>query len=127
MLLLWKGVASSSVLFLAVVFWGALKSPVTAEEWTKARVRDLDITKGKILLDHDAIQKWGMPAMEMVFFVRNFDLLGGLQKADEVEIVPITVGKKVRRIKFTQGCTVISGESTNEPRQHLCDRISSRP
>lgn len=91
MLLLSKGVSRASVLLTTLVLLGALNSPTTAEEWAKATVKDLDIAKGKILIDRDVIQKW---RMRMMFFVRSSDWLSDLQKEGEIEFIPSAEAKE---------------------------------
>ena len=83
-------------LIIGTLILGLLLPAGTAagDEWTKATVRDIDVEKGKILLDHETIEKWGMPAMRMVFFADEGVQFDGLEKGDVIEIIPLSKDKK---------------------------------
>jgi Cu(I)/Ag(I) efflux system periplasmic protein CusF len=52
----------------------------------EAEVRKLDTAQGKVTLKHAEIKKLDMPAMTMVFKVRDPKMLDGLKVGDKVKI-----------------------------------------
>ena len=56
----------------------------TAAEPTEAEVRKVDLSAGKITLNHGEIKNLDMPPMTMVFQVPNPALLGGIKTGDKV-------------------------------------------
>ena len=62
----------------------AADSP-TAAVMTDAEVRKVDKAAKKITLKHEAIKSLDMPAMTMVFQVRDADLLNKVKPGDKVQ------------------------------------------
>jgi Cu(I)/Ag(I) efflux system periplasmic protein CusF len=58
----------------------------TALPPTSAQVRKVDLTAKKITLQHEPIQNLDMPAMTMVFQVRDAALLGQVKAGDKVTV-----------------------------------------
>ena len=48
-------------------------------------VKSVRPTHGKVRIEHEPIEKYGMPAMTMVFKVKNPEILSGLEKGLKVE------------------------------------------
>ena len=64
----------------------AASSPTaTADEMTDAEVRKVDIDAAKITLKHGDIKSLEMPAMTMVFNVRDKAMLGQVKAGDKVK------------------------------------------
>ena len=65
-----------------------------AADMTSAEVRKVDLEAGKITLRHAPIKNLDMPAMTMVFVVRDKNLLAGLQLGDKVRFSAVDDGGK---------------------------------
>ena len=57
---------------------------VHAQAMTDAEVRKVDAARGKITLKHGEIKNLDMPAMSMVFAVKDAAMLGRVQPGDKV-------------------------------------------
>lgn len=66
----------------------------TADEMTDAEVRKVDVDAAKITLKHGDIKSLEMPAMTMVFNVRDKAILGQVKAGDKVKFKAVNeVGK----------------------------------
>jgi Cu(I)/Ag(I) efflux system periplasmic protein CusF len=63
----------------------AVAASVQAQS-VEAEVRKLDPAQGKVTLKHAEIKKLDMPAMTMVFRVRDPKMLDGLKVGDKIRI-----------------------------------------
>lgn len=60
---------------------------VAAADMTDAEVRKVDQEQGKVTLKHGPIRNLDMPAMTMVFSVRDKALLAGVKPGDKVRFL----------------------------------------
>jgi Cu/Ag efflux protein CusF len=73
----------------------AASSPTaTADEMTDAEVRKVDIDAVKITLKHGDIKSLDMPAMTMVFNVRDKAMLGQVKAGDKVKLKAVNEAGK---------------------------------
>ena len=73
----------------------AASSPAaTADEMTDAEVRKVDLDTAKITLKHADIKNLEMPAMTMVFGVRDKALLGQVKAGDKVKFKAVNESGK---------------------------------
>lgn len=63
---------------------GASSSPAAAGEKTQGEVRRVDSANKKVTLRHDEIKNLQMPAMTMVFEVKDAAMLADLKQGDTV-------------------------------------------
>ena len=71
----------------------AASSPAAAaDEMTDAEVRKVDIDAAKITLKHGDIKSLEMPAMTMVFNVRDKAMLGQVKAGDKVKFKAEKIG-----------------------------------
>lgn len=70
---------------LALVL-AALGRPALAQEWVDAEVRRVDKEGARLTLKHAEIKALDMPAMTMVFRVRDKAMLEGLNVGDRVRV-----------------------------------------
>lgn len=66
--------------------------PAAGAEPTAATVRKVDPASGKITLAHGALKNLGMPAMTMVFKVKDPAALAGLKEGDQIRFVAEMAG-----------------------------------
>ena len=69
--------------------WGA-DAPASASEaapseWTTGEVRKINKADGKLTIRHEDIKNLNMPAMTMVFKVKNPDMLEGVKVGDKIQ------------------------------------------
>ena len=69
---------------LAMMLASAAMLPAAASEMTDAEVRKVDKDNGKLTLRHAEIKNLEMPAMTMVFVVRDKAMLNTLKAGDRV-------------------------------------------
>ena len=60
-----------------------------ASTWTAGEVRKLDKEAGKLTIRHEDIQNLNMPAMTMVFTVKNKSMLDGLKVGDKIKFMAV--------------------------------------
>jgi Cu/Ag efflux protein CusF len=63
-----------------------LAASAASAQSVDAEVRKVDKAQGKVTLKHGEIKKLDMPAMTMVFRVRDLKMLDGLNVGDKVRI-----------------------------------------
>jgi Cu(I)/Ag(I) efflux system periplasmic protein CusF len=63
----------------------AAEKPATGDEMTDAEVRKVDVDASKITLKHAEIKRLDMPAMTMVFVVKDKAMLEKLKAGDKVK------------------------------------------
>lgn len=63
-----------------------------SDDWTSGEVRRVDAANQRLSLRHGEIKNLNMPAMSMVFGVRDAALLQGLKAGDKVRFVVIDEG-----------------------------------
>ncbi len=68
---------------------------VQAAEYTKAIVKKIDAKAKKVTLDHEDLKNLDMPAMTMVFRVRDDALLEKLKEGATIEFVAERVDGKL--------------------------------
>jgi len=68
--------------------------------WTAAEIRKIDPATGKITLKHADIKNLNMPAMTMVFRVKDASLLTPLQAGDPVRFVADKIGGEYTVIRI---------------------------
>ena len=73
---------------------GAAPAATTAAEMTDAEIRKVDKEAGKITLKHAAIKSLDMPAMTMVFNVKDKAALDKLQAGDKVRFKAVNEAGK---------------------------------
>jgi Cu/Ag efflux protein CusF len=78
-------IGSGTALALALAL-AALGTPAFAQEWVDAEVRRIDKEGARLTLKHAEIKSMDMPAMTMVFRVRDKAMLDGLNVGDRVRI-----------------------------------------
>ena len=61
----------------------------TAADMTDAEVRKIDMEAGKLTLKHAEIKNLGMPAMTMVFLIKDKAMLDKLKAGDKVKFKAI--------------------------------------
>ena len=64
----------------------SLSALAASAQSTEAEVRKIDAAQGKITLKHGELKNLDMPAMTMVFRVRDPKMLDGLNVGDKVRI-----------------------------------------
>ncbi len=72
----------------------AAGSAAAAADMTAGEVRKVDKESGKLTLKHGEIKNLDMPAMTMVFVVKNKAVLDKLQPGDKVKFKAINDGGK---------------------------------
>ena len=72
----------------------AVAAAAPAADMTDAEVRKIDIDTAKITLKHGEIKNLDMPAMTMVFVVKDKGLLGTLKAGDKVKFKAVNEGGK---------------------------------
>lgn len=65
---------------------GVLHGPARAQEWVEAEVRRIDGEGLRLTLKHAEIKSLDMPAMTMVFRLRDKAMLQGLAVGDRVRV-----------------------------------------
>jgi Cu(I)/Ag(I) efflux system periplasmic protein CusF len=73
-------------MFVAASAWSA--------EWVDAEVRKVDRDAGKLTLKHAEIKSLDMPAMTMVFHVKDKSMLDKLKSGDKVRFSAMNDGGK---------------------------------
>jgi Cu(I)/Ag(I) efflux system periplasmic protein CusF len=64
----------------------SLSALAVSAQGTEAEVRKIDAAQGKVTLKHGELKNLDMPAMTMVFRVRDPKMLDGLNVGDKVRI-----------------------------------------
>ncbi|MGQ3052939.1 MAG: copper-binding protein [Roseateles sp.] len=79
-------------------------APATSADMTDAEVRKVDREAGKVTLKHGDIKSLDMPAMTMVFQVRNKAMLDKLQPGTRIQFKAANEGGKfvVTELKIVQ-------------------------
>lgn len=77
---------------LAMMLASAAMLPAAASEMTDAEVRKVDKDNGKLTLRHAEIKNLEMPAMTMVFVVRDKAMLDKVKAGDKVRFKAEHVG-----------------------------------
>lgn len=78
-------IGPGSALALMLVL-AARGTPAFAQEWVDAEVRRIDKDGARVTLKHSEIKSLDMPAMTMVFRVRDKAMLEGLNVGDRVRV-----------------------------------------
>ena len=78
----------------ARVAYAASSPAAAADEMTDAEVRKVDIDAAKITLKHGDIKSLEMPAMTMVFNVRDKAMLGQVKAGDKVKFKAVNEAGK---------------------------------
>ena len=66
----------------------------SAGDMTDGEVRKIDLEAGKVTLKHADIKSLDMPAMTMVFVVKDKAMLGKLKTGDKVKFKVVNAGGK---------------------------------
>jgi Cu/Ag efflux protein CusF len=61
----------------------------TAVAWTAGEIRKIDKDAGKVTIRHEDIKNLNMPAMTMVFTVKNKSLLDGLKVGAKIQFMAV--------------------------------------
>lgn len=77
---------TSLLLAGAAMTLALLGSRAFAQEWIEAEVRRIDKEGARLTLKHAEIKSMDMPAMTMVFRVRDKAMLDGLSVGDRVRV-----------------------------------------
>ena len=72
----------------------AAAAAASAGEMTDGEVRKIDLEAGKVTLKHADIKSLDMPAMTMVFAVKDKAILGKLKTGDKVKFKVVNDGGK---------------------------------
>jgi Cu/Ag efflux protein CusF len=72
----------------------ATAATASAGDMTDGEVRKIDLEAGKVTLKHADIKSLDMPAMTMVFVVKDKALLGKLKTGDKVKFKVVNDGGK---------------------------------
>ena len=72
----------------------AAAATASAGEMTDGEVRKVDVEAGKLTLKHADIKSLDMPAMTMVFVVKDKAMLGTLKTGDKIRFKAINDGGK---------------------------------
>jgi Cu/Ag efflux protein CusF len=64
---------------------GSSSSEMTENLWTMGEVRKIDLSQKKITIRHDEIKNLQMPAMTMIFIVKDVRMIDSLQPGDQVK------------------------------------------
>lgn len=69
----------------------AVVSPLSAEEpeWVAAEIRRIDLENARVTLRHEDIKSLDMPAMTMVFAVRDAKMLADVKVGDAVLVTVV--------------------------------------
>ena len=79
----------------AAVLAATLTSGAFAAEFTRGTVKKLDITARKVTLVHEELKALDMPAMTMVFRVKDDAFFGKLKEGANVEFVAERIDGKL--------------------------------
>jgi Cu(I)/Ag(I) efflux system protein CusF len=79
---------------VAIAALVSLQLSTAFAEWAQGQVRKVDQGAQKLTIKHGEIKSIDMPPMTMVFYVREADLLNGVQANDAIEFQAITEGSK---------------------------------
>lgn len=60
----------------------------SADDYVNAEVRKIDADNGKLTLKHEALKRFDMPGMTMVFRVADPAMLASLAVGDKVRFIP---------------------------------------
>ena len=66
---------------------GSSSSEMTENLWTTGEVRKIDLSQKKITIRHEEIKSLQMPAMTMVFNLKDAQILDGLKVGDRILFV----------------------------------------
>ncbi len=66
----------------------ATASDAVADDYVNAEVRKIDAENGKLTLKHEALKRFDMPGMTMVFRVTDPAALATLAVGDKVRFIP---------------------------------------
>jgi Cu/Ag efflux protein CusF len=86
-----------TILKTAITLTAALATAygASAAEFTKAKVKKVDMKSEKVTLIHEPLKNLDMPAMTMVFKVADKAMLGKLKEGAQVEFVADRVNGKL--------------------------------
>jgi Cu/Ag efflux protein CusF len=87
-----KAIMGSALVFVAAV--AALPS-LAQTAMTDAEVRKVDKANGRIILKHGEIKNLDMPAMTMVFGVKDAAMLDRVHAGDKIRLHAINAGGKI--------------------------------
>lgn len=79
----------------AAMFAATVASGAFAAEFTKGTVKKLDVKAKKVTLIHEELKNLEMPAMTMVFRVKDDAILGKLKEGANIEFVAERVEGKL--------------------------------
>lgn len=82
----------SKVLLAAALSAGLIAT--AHAEWVGGEVRRVDAANSKLTIKHEEIKSLDMPPMTMVFYVKDSNLLSGLNPQDKIEFQAISEGTK---------------------------------
>lgn len=75
-------------------------SSVSAAEYTKGVVKKLDEKTNKVTIQHQELKNLGMPAMTMVFAVKDPSMLNKLKEGQSIEFVAERVNGKLSLVEL---------------------------
>jgi len=84
-----------TLITLTTVALLSLGGAVSAAEFTKGTVKKIDIKAKKVTLIHEELKSLEMPAMTMVFTVKDEAILGKLKEGAKIEFVAERVEGKL--------------------------------
>jgi len=73
---------------------GSMMVGAQAADWVAGEVRRVDAANSKLTIKHEEIKSLDMPPMTMVFYVKDSNLLSGLNPQDKIEFQAISEGTK---------------------------------
>ncbi len=82
----------------------ATTAQASAADYTDGEIRKIDAEAGKLTIKHGDIKNLDMPAMTMVFQVKDKAMLGGVKVGDKVKFKAVSEGGKyvVTEMKASQ-------------------------
>jgi Cu/Ag efflux protein CusF len=86
---------SAPALLLFIALGAPVMAQQKADDMTDAEVRKVDVDAAKITLKHAEIKDLDMPAMTMVFNVRDKAMLGKVKAGDKVKFKAINESGKI--------------------------------
>jgi Cu/Ag efflux protein CusF len=73
---------------------GSMMVGAQAADWVAGEIRRVDAANSKLTIKHEEIKSLDMPPMTMVFYVKDSNLLSGLNPQDKIEFQAISEGTK---------------------------------
>ena len=86
---------------IVIVCLSLYASAAHAEEFTKAKIKKIDLEKQRIILIHEELKSLDMPAMTMVFHAEK-SILEPLQEGQEIEAVLERIDGKLTMTKVKE-------------------------